>query len=381
MKNILLLGSTGSIGISTLDIVRTFPDQFSITGLTANENIDLLIEQIKEFNPKTVVIRNKEKAGELKNRIGNKCEILTGDEGLIEISKRGNYEILVSAIVGFAGLNPTIEAIKQKKRIALANKETLVVAGELIIELCSQYNVELIPVDSEHSAIFQCLKGENKNNIDKIILTASGGPFLNKPTEELKNVTVNEALNHPNWKMGNKITIDSATMMNKGLEVIEAFWLFGLPKDKIEVIIHPQSIIHSMVEFADGSIKAQLSTPDMKLPILYALTYPERYSYHGVRTDFKLLNQLTFFEPDFDKFTCLKIAYEVIDEGGVAPSILNAANEVAVEYFLKGIIKFNQIPEIIRYALDKIFNHQRATLETIFESDFRTRELLKKKLN
>ncbi|MEW6195751.1 MAG: 1-deoxy-D-xylulose-5-phosphate reductoisomerase [Bacteroidota bacterium] len=381
MKNILLLGSTGSIGISTLDIIRAFPDQFSIIGLTANENVELLAEQMKEFNPKTVVIRNREKAEELKNSTGNKCEILSGNEGLIEISKRGNYDIMVSAIVGFAGLNPTIEAIKQKKRIALANKETLVVAGELIIDLCSQYNVELIPVDSEHSAIFQCLKGENKNNINKIILTASGGPFLNKPAEELKNVTINEALNHPNWKMGNKITIDSATMMNKGLEVIEAFWLFGLPKDKIEVIIHPQSIIHSMVEFVDGSIKAQLSNPDMKLPILYALTYPERYSYHGVHTDFKLLNQLTFFEPDFDKFTCLKIAYEVIEEGGVAPSILNAANEVAVEYFLKGIIKFNQIPEIIRYALDKIFNHQKATLETILESDFRTRELLKKKFN
>lgn len=381
MKRILLLGSTGSIGESTLEIVRSFPDRFIITGLTANDNVDLLIKQANEFKPKTIAVRNKEKAEELKIAIGNKCEILTGDEGLIEISKRGDYDILVSAIVGFAGLKPTIEAIKQKKRIALANKETLVAAGQLVNQLCHQYNAELIPVDSEHSAIFQCLNGEDKNEINKIILTASGGPFLNKSIDELKNVTIKEALNHPNWKMGNKITIDSATMMNKGLEVIEAFWLFNLPKNKIDVIIHPQSVIHSMVEFIDGSIKAQLSTPNMKLPILYALSYPDRYSYQGVRTDLNLLNQLTFFEPDFDKFTCLKMAYDVIDTGGLAPCILNAANEIAVDYFLKGKIKFIQIPDIIKFALDNLDYRFELSLETIFEYDFRTRELLNKKFN
>ncbi len=381
MKRILLLGSTGSIGVSTLEVVRSFPDKFIITGLTANDNVDLLIKQANEFKPKTIAVRNEEKAEELKIAIGNKYEILAGDEGLIEISKRGDYDILVSAIVGFAGLKPTIEAIKQKKRIALANKETLVAAGQIVNELCHQNNAELIPVDSEHSAIFQCLNGEDKNEINKIILTASGGPFLNKSIDELKNVTINEALNHPNWKMGNKITIDSATMMNKGLEVIEAFWLFNLPKNKIDVIVHPQSVIHSMVEFIDGSIKAQLSVPNMKLPILYALSYPDRYSYRGVRTDLNLLNQLTFFEPDFDKFKCLKMAYDVINAGGLAPCILNAANEIAVDYFLKGKIKFIQIPDIIRFALDNLDYRFELSLETIFEYDFRTRELLNKKFN
>ncbi|MBI1937543.1 MAG: 1-deoxy-D-xylulose-5-phosphate reductoisomerase [Ignavibacteriales bacterium] len=379
MKKILLLGSTGSIGLNTLEIVRSFPDEFKITGLSTNTNISLLTEQIKEFSPETVVVRDSSKSAELKKIIGEKCEVLSGNDGLIEISKHCDYDIIVTAVVGFTGLIPTIEAIKRKKRIALANKETLVVAGEVITELCKQYNVELLPVDSEHSAIFQCLNGEHKNEINKLILTASGGPFLNKNKNELAGVSIKDALTHPNWKMGNKITIDSATMMNKGLEVIEAYWLFKLPKEKIEVIIHPQSIIHSMVEFIDGSIKAQMSTPNMKLPILYALTYPNRYSYRSVRTDFKKINQLTFFEPDFDKFTCLKIAYEVIEEGGTAPCILNAANEIAVDKFLNGKINFIQIPEIIKDALDKVNNHKNATLETILESDFRTREYLNKK--
>lgn len=379
MKRILVLGSTGSIGVNTLELARTFHDEIEITGLSVNRNINLLTKQIEEFHPKTVVVRDKTKAAELKQKIGGGCEILSGDEGLLEITRRGDYDILVSALVGFAGLAPTLEAIKQKKRIALANKETLVTAGEIVIELCKKYNAELIPVDSEHSAIFQCLNGEEKKEINKIILTASGGPFLNKNKEELAKVTVTEALNHPNWKMGSKITIDSATMMNKGLEVIEAFWLFHLPKDKIEVIIHPQSIIHSMVEFRDGSIKAQLSKPDMKLPILYALTYPERFFYEGVNTDFKKISQLTFFAPDFDKFNCLKIAYDVIDEGGTAPCILNAANEVAVEKFLAGRIGFTQIPEMISDALNNISNHHNADLETIIDCDFKTRTYLTKK--
>ena len=381
MKKILLLGSTGSIGRNTLELVRSFPDKFEIVGLSVNSNTELLEKQILEFGPKAVVVRDKLKAEKLKLKFGDKYEILSGEEGLIEISSRNNYDIFVSAVVGFAGLEPTINAIKMKKRIALANKETLVVAGEIIINLCAQYQTELIPVDSEHSAIFQCLTGENPRNIFKIILTASGGPFLNKNKNEFEDVTVSEALKHPNWKMGNKITIDSATMMNKGLEIIEAYWLFNLPKEKIDVIIHPQSIVHSLVEFNDGSIKAQLSTPDMKLPILYALNYPERSEFRAVLTDLKKISRLTFFEPDFDKFECLKLAYDVIDEGGIAPCILNAANEVAVERFLSGKIKFTQIPDMIKDALNKINNHKHAGLEYIIESDKQTREYLLQKYN
>lgn len=379
MKKILILGSTGSIGVNTLEIARSFPEKFELIGLTANNNIELLKKQIEEFHPKVVVVRDLAKAKELKAQIGNQCEILTGVQGLLEITKRDNYDILVSALVGFAGLAPTIEAIKLKKRIALANKETLVTAGEIVNALCKKFNAELIPVDSEHSAIFQCLNGENKNDINKIILTASGGPFLNKTKKDLEKVTIEDALKHPNWKMGSKITIDSATMMNKGLEVIEAYWLFNLPKEKIEVIIHPQSIIHSMVEFIDGSIKAQLSTPDMRLPILYALTFPDRCQFNAVKTDLKKINQLTFFEPDFDKFACLKIAYDVIGEGGTATCVLNAANEVAVENFLSGKIKFTQIPEMIADALNAINTIHTTDIETIVEFDFKTRDYLTKK--
>jgi 1-deoxy-D-xylulose-5-phosphate reductoisomerase len=381
MKKLLILGSTGSIGTSTLDLARCFKDQFEIVGLSTNTSIDELEKQIVEFNPRAVVVKDKEKAKQLRERVAPKCEVLSGNEGLLEITKRDNYDILVTALVGFAGLAPTIEAIKLKKRIALANKETLVVAGELIINLCKTYGAELIPVDSEHSAIFQCLVGEDSKHINKIILTASGGPFLSKTKEELAHVTIDEALNHPNWKMGNKITIDSATMMNKGLEVIEAYWLFNLPKEKIEVVIHPQSIIHSMVEFTDGSLKAQLSSPNMKLPILYALTYPERLDYSGVQTDFKKMSALTFFEPDFDKFVCLKIAYDSISEGGTAPAILNAANEVAVDRFLNGQIKFTQIPDLIQSALDKIPAYKEIDLTKVVEADLRTREFLNKKIN
>ena len=381
MKQLLLIGSTGSIGLNTLELVRTFPDKFSISGLSANENIDELHKQILEFKPVKAAVRNVEKANKLKELVGGKCEILAGDEGIVEITRNLDYDIFVSALVGFAGLKPTIEAIKRKKRIALANKETLVVAGEIISSLCKEHNVDLLPIDSEHSAIFQSLVGENRNQINKIILTASGGPFREKPIEELNDVSVKEALNHPNWKMGNKITIDSASMMNKGLEVIEAYWLFNLPKEKIEVVIHPQSIIHSMVGFVDGSFKAQLSMPDMKLPILYALTYPDRLSYNGVNTDFKKINQMTFFEPDFNKFRCLKLAYDVIEIGGTAPCILNAANEIAVEKFLEGKIKFLQIPEIILRALEKIKAEKSASLETIIEADFLTRDFLKKIFN
>lgn len=377
MTNVLILGSTGSIGVSTLDVIRNFNDKFKVFALTVNSNTELLKKQIEEFKPEVVVVRNGVKANELKTKIKN-CEILTGERGLIEVTKNGNYDILLSALVGFAGLTPTIEGIKRGKRIALANKETLVAAGEIVIKLAKEFNSEIIPVDSEHSAIFQCLVGEETKSIDKLILTASGGPFLQKSKKELENVTVKEALNHPNWNMGNKITIDSATMMNKGLEVIEAHWLFGLPKNKIDVVIHPQSIVHSMVKFVDGNIKAQLSLPDMKLPIQYALTYPERLPSNFVNTHFPTLGKLTFFEPDFDKFKCLKLAFEALEQGGTSPCILNAANEIAVEKFLSNQISFNQIPELILFALNKIESKSIFTQDIILECDLKTRELVTK---
>ncbi len=374
MKTILLLGSTGSIGVSTLDVIRLLKDKFKVFALTANTNIELLEKQINEFRPEFVVVKDKEKAKELKSIVNDKCTVLAGEEGLLEITKNGNYDILLSALVGFAGLKPTIESIKRGKRIALANKETLVAAGEIVINLAQKHNAEILPVDSEHSAIFQCLVGEKNNSIEKLIVTASGGPFRNHSIEELKNVTVAEALNHPNWDMGNKVTIDSATMMNKGLEVIEAHWLFNLDKDKIDVVIHPQSIVHSMVEFVDNTIKAQLSLPDMKLPIQYALTYPERVGSNFVNTHFPSLKELTFYEPDLVKFNCLQLAYDAMEEGGTAPCILNAANEIAVEKFLTGTIKFTQIPELITNALDNIVSETLIDLETIMECDSKTRK-------
>lgn len=376
MKKLVVLGSSGSIGVNTLEVVRNFPDKFKITALSVNSNINLLEKQIEEFSPSIAVVNDKVKADELQKRINNKCIILSGEEGLIKIAAEGDYDILVGAMVGYAGLAPTIEAVKRGKRIALANKETLVVAGELITELCKKHSAELIPVDSEHSAIFQCMTGEKINEVKKLILTASGGPFLNKTKSELENVSIEQALAHPNWKMGSKITIDSASMMNKGLEVIEAHWLFSLSKEQIEVVIHPQSIIHSMVEFIDGSIKAQLSTPDMKLPIQYALSFPDRFNSNYVNTNLPLTGTLTFFEPDFDKFECLKLAYKAMEIGGTTPCILNAANEIAVEKFLNKKIKFNQIPFLINRALDKIENHQSPTLETIVECDYKTREFV-----
>lgn len=376
MKKVLILGSTGSIGVNALNVIRNFPDRFSVAGLTANSNISVLSEQIKEFNPQFVVIKDKTKAKELSEIVNKKVEIISSENALVEAAKKYDYDILIGAIVGFAGLTPTIEAIKRGKRIALANKETLVVAGEIVTRLVAENGAEIIPVDSEHSAIYQCLVGENLNEVDKLILTASGGPFLNKEKSFFDNATVNEALNHPNWKMGSKITIDSATMMNKGLEVIEAHWLFGLPVEKIDVVIHPQSIIHSMVQFVDGSIKAQMGLPDMKLPIQYALTFPERLTNNFERTNLPLINNLTFFEPDFDKFECLKLAYTALKTGGTAPCILNAANEVAVDKFLKGFIRFSEIPKLINKALDKIKNHSNPDIETIIECDKLTRDFV-----
>ena len=374
MKKILILGSSGSIGVNALNVVRNFPDKFKIVGLTVNSNIEVLEQQIKEFKPEFVVVTDESKAKKIKSNIGNLCDVLSGYDELANIAKQRDYDILLGAIVGFAGLSPTLEAIKRGKRIALANKETLVVAGEIVTKLVLENNAEIIPVDSEHSAIYQCLVGENLNEVEKLILTASGGPFLNKDKSFFENATVDEALNHPNWKMGSKITIDSATMMNKGLEVIEAKWLFGLPVEKISVVIHPQSIIHSMVQFIDGSVKAQLGLPDMKLPIQYALTFPERLKNNFKRTDLPAINQLSFFEPDLGKFECLKLAFDAIKTGGTAPCILNAANEIAVEKFINKKIKFSQISDLINRALDKIENHLDPDIETIFECDKKTRE-------
>ena len=376
-KRIAILGSTGSIGLNTLEVIRKLRDRFEISAITADTSIDLLEKQANEFSPEFIVVRNKGNAKELRRRIGNKIQVLEGEEGLVEFTKSTDYDILVSSLVGFAGLVPTIEGIKRGKRIALANKETLVAAGEIVTQLAKKHGAEIIPVDSEHSAIFQCLVGEKSNTIQKLIITASGGPFFKKPVEELKKVTVEEALNHPNWDMGNKVTIDSATMMNKGLEVIEAHWLFELNKEKLDVVVHPQSIVHSMVEFIDGSIKAQLSLPDMKIPIQYALTYPERMYSNFVNTNFPELHTLSFYEPDFEKFKCLGLAFEAMEQGGLAPCILNAANEIAVEKFLKKELTFLQIPELIEKTLNKIPNTFEINLENVMEYDKKAREVAK----
>lgn len=374
MKRIFLLGSTGSIGQSALDVIRTFPDKFKVAGITAHSNISLLEKQIEEFKPEVVVVNDPAAAAQIENHIPRDFQLFTGISGLKKAAQSADYDILLTAIVGFAGLAPTIEGIKRGKRIALANKETLVVAGEFIMNLCKEYGSDLLPVDSEHSALFQCLTGEKIDNVEKLILTASGGPFRTLNDEQLKSVTVEDALNHPNWDMGNKITIDSATMMNKGLEVIEAKWLFGFDNSQIEVVVHPQSIIHSMVEFIDGSIKAQLSTPDMKLPIQYAFSFPDRLPSSFVATNFPDLKELTFFEPDLNKFRCLDLAFQSMASGGTSPCILNAANEVAVEKFLKREIPFNRIPEIIDSSLNKIENIKNPDIDTIFECDKNTRE-------
>jgi len=377
MNNVFILGSTGSIGVNTLNVIRNFPDRFNVSALTVNSNTQLLLEQINEFKPELVVVKEKNAAEKLKSQLPANCKLLVGVDGLINAASGLEYDIFVGAMVGFAGLAPTIEAIKRGKRIALANKETLVVAGEVVNNYCKEYGAEIIPVDSEHSAIFQCLVGENIDEVEKLIITASGGPFLNKDKSFFENATVNEALNHPNWKMGNKVTIDSATMMNKGLEVIEAHWLFGLSTEIIDVVIHPQSIIHSMVQFRDGSIKAQLGLPDMKLPIQYALTYPERLQNDFERTNIPEIGTLNFYEPDFEKFECLKLAFDVLEAGGTAPCVLNAANEIAVEKFLNREIRFSRIPVLIEKALEKIGNHQLLNLDTIFDCDTETRNFVR----
>ena len=353
MKKIAILGSTGSIGTQTLDVVRNNKD-LQVISLVAGSNIDLMEEQIKEFQPKVVSIWDEKKAIELKKRLANSpVEVLSGMEGMIVCATVAEVEIVVAAVVGMIGITPTIEAIKAGKDIALANKETLVTAGHIIMPLVKEYNVRLLPVDSEHSAIFQSMNGEGKNKISRILLTASGGPFRGKKKEDLKNIQVEDALKHPNWEMGRKITIDSSTMVNKGLEVIEAKWLFDIPFDNIQVVVQPQSVIHSMVEYEDGAVMAQLGTPDMRLPIQYALYYPERRTLPGERLDFYKLAGLDFIEPDMETFRGLKLAYEVGKAGGSMPTVYNAANERAVEKFLNRKIGYLEIIEVIDYALSK----------------------------
>ena len=382
-KNIGILGSTGSIGRNTLNVVRNLNAngyKIEINFLSTNFNIDLLAEQINEFKPKKVFILNKNKSEEFKSKFNfPNLKIHDDTDDLIEMIKWNDYDLLVNATVGFSGLIPTIEAIKSGKKIALANKETLVVAGKIINDLLEEYDTTLIPIDSEHSAILQCLAGEKTESINKIILTGSGGPFRNKTFEEIKNSTIEDALNHPNWRMGNKITIDSATMMNKGLEVIEAKWLFRIDAEKIKVVIHPQSIIHSMVEFKDGSIKAQLGNPDMIIPIQYAITYPDRVTSDFPKLDLSKNNSLTFDEPDLEKFECLKIAFDVLKQGGTYPVVLNASNEIAVELFLKGKIKFLEIPNLIRHIVESHKNQNEFNIDDITEIDRQTRnEILSK---
>lgn len=369
MKKIAILGSTGSIGTQTLEIVREQKD-IEVLGLAAGNNIALLEEQIREFSPKIVAVWTEEKAKELRMKVSDlDVKVVSGMEGLLEVSVIPEMEILVTAVVGMIGIRPTIAAIKAKKDIALANKETLVTAGHIIMPLAKEYGVSILPVDSEHSAIFQSLQGGQEKALHKILLTASGGPFRGKKREELQNIQVEDALKHPNWAMGRKITIDSSTMVNKGLEVIEAKWLFGVTVDQIQVVVQPKSIIHSMVEYVDGAVIAQLGTPDMKLPIQYALYYPERRYLPGERLDFRKLTKITFEEPDMETFYGLRLAFEAGREGGSLPTVFNAANELAVQKFLDRKIKYLEIPEIIETCMRNHKNILHPSVEEILETE------------
>lgn len=376
-KKVAIIGSTGSIGRQALEVIEHHKEKLCVEVLTANKQADLLIEQALKFDPNAVVIADKSQYQKVKEALSSTdIKVFAGQEALEDIVQMETIDIVLTAIVGFAGLRPTIKAIEAKKPIALSNKETLVVGGELITKLSIENSVPIIPVDSEHSAIFQCLAGEFYNPIEKIILTASGGPFLGKTKDELNNITPKQALNHPNWVMGNKVTIDSATLMNKGLEVIEAKWLFDLSVDKIEAVIHPQSVIHSMVEFEDGSVKAQMGLADMRLPIQYALTYPERFKTNFPKFNILDFPNLSFLKPDMETFPCLSLAYQAIQKGGNMPTIMNAANEIAVEAFLRGGIGFLEIPEIIANAMSKYNFIAKANVNDFFETDKEVREEL-----
>lgn len=375
-KKIAIVGSTGSIGTQALEVIRENPKHFAVEVLVGNSNADLLIQQALEFNPNSVVIADESKYKQVKDVLFDKgIKVFAGNKAVEQIVESENIDVVLASIVGYAGLASTINAIKHKKTIALANKETLVVAGDLVTKLARENAVNIYPVDSEHSAIFQCLAGEWDNKIEKIYLTASGGPFRGKTRKDLENVTREQALKHPNWSMGAKITIDSASLMNKGLEVIEAKWLFNLKPEQIDVIVHPQSIVHSIVQFEDGSMKAQLGLPDMKLPIQYAFSYPARVQNAFKRFDFFNYPQLTFEKPDTQTFTNLALAYEALKKGGNMPCVLNAANEVAVDAFLKDKIKFLQMSELIEKCLHKIEFIQQPDYNQYIECDSETRKL------
>ena len=366
-KKLSILGSTGSIGENTLLVADNLGEQIDILYLSANRNVERLIEQAQKYYPKTVAIVDEEAGKKVTGALNGQIEVLTGREGLLELAGRDDVDIVMNGLVGSAGMEPTLRSVEAGVDVALSNKESLVMAGSLINEAKQQSGAKIFPVDSEHSAIWQCLAGEDMDDVRKIILTGSGGPFRTKNVETFINITPKEALNHPNWDMGNKITIDSATMMNKGLEVIETYWLFGLKADEIDIVVHPQSIIHSMVEFADRSIKAQLGVPDMKIPIQYALTYPRHSAAQWEELDFIKTGQLTFEAPDLEKFPCIKLAYEALRAGGSTPAVLNVANEQAVYNFLDGEIKFTDIPAIIEKACAEHHYIAEPTLEDLLE--------------
>ncbi|MBR6660001.1 MAG: 1-deoxy-D-xylulose-5-phosphate reductoisomerase [Paludibacteraceae bacterium] len=374
-KQIAILGSTGSIGTQALEVIDENPDLFEVYALTANNNDKLLVEQARKFHPEIVVIANKEKYAYVKEALEDlPMKVFSGSESISDVAEMGPIDIVLTAMVGYSGLQPTIHALKAGKTIALANKETLVVAGEIICDLAQKHRCAILPVDSEHSAVFQCLAGET-SPIEKIILTASGGPFRGKSRDFLKNVTRAEALKHPNWSMGAKITIDSATMMNKGFEVIEAKWLFGVKPEQIEAIVHPQSLIHSMVQFEDGSIKAQMGLPDMKLPIQYAFGYPYRLKNNYPRLDFSTCKEMTFEKPDLEVFRNLAFAYDAMKKGGNAPCILNAANEIVVDAFLKERIGFLEMSDIIEQTMNKVAFIAKPTYEDYVATDRETRNV------
>ncbi len=376
-KNISILGSTGSIGTQTLQIAQEYSDKINVVALSANSNISLLEEQSRKFNPEIVCVTDENKADELKIKLADtNIKVVSGKKGLIECATAKNADTVVTAVVGISGLEPTIEAIKAKKDIALANKETLVTGGHIVTRLAREYSVKILPVDSEHSAIFQSLMGNEKRAIKKILLTASGGPFIGKKRNELENIKPADALKHPNWNMGAKVTIDSSTLVNKGLEVIEAKWLFDVDIDNIEVLVHRQSIVHSMVEYVDNGVIAQLGTPDMRLPIQFALTYPNRLPMRENEIDFAKIGQLTFEKPDTETFFALEVAKKAGREGGILPTTFNSADEMAVELFLKGKMKYTQISDSISYAVNTVKNIENPTLEQIFEADKEAREIV-----
>jgi len=373
-RTISILGSTGSIGRQSLDVLSKITEHYRVAYLTTNSNIDLLASYIEKFNPLGLVITDENQYWEFKKKYSFNGKILAGRAGLLEAAADPINDIVLSALVGFSGVEPTFAAIEAGTTIALANKETLVSAGKIITEYAKKNAVDILAVDSEHSAVLQCLTGESRSEIEKIILTASGGPFLNKEMHEFKDITIADALNHPNWSMGSKITIDSATMMNKGFEVIEAYWLFDLEINQIEVMIHPQSIVHSLVQFVDGSIKAQLGLPDMRIPISYALSYPRRLNYDFPRLELNKLEELTFFKPDYSRFPCLSLAFDALRDGGSSPAVLNASNEIAVKAFLDNRISFIRIPSLVNKALEYFKRIDNPSLSDIIEIDRNVRE-------